>query len=78
MPCPYENPEYLTDIADRASARFDSERKRVACKCPGAEELNLREINAVQYATIKELICRFCNGLAPSCKNDSDFFPEPA
>jgi hypothetical protein len=82
--CPFENPEYLSAIAENVNqhlsarrsdltsqllSKLDKEQTRIFNEI---DELSLQEINEVQAATVKKTICEPCRRSGTPCRN-----PEP-
>jgi len=79
--CPFDDPEFLSQIADQAGSAFTEQRKQLLNDItPTLNEDQLRilteldnlaiaEINAVQEATINKVICEPCKRQGQPCRS---------
>lgn len=78
--CPFDDPEYLAEIADRVGKNFSDRRKEMSDPLLDGltddqrklaielDNLTIEEINAVQAETIKKAICEPCRRQNKPCR----------
>ena len=82
--CPFEEQEYLTDIADTVASTMDNARTAILHQLSEnlppdkrtllqqLDNLHLDEINAVQAATTEAAVCSQCPNNGQACRKPTE------